>query len=121
MKKSYRVKREKDFQAIFDGGESTANRRFVIYFLNENNSQKHFRLGISVGKRIGNAVTRNAVKRKIRHVIMEFSESLKPTDFVIIARKGVEKLDYQEVKQNIKHVLKLAHMLEEGFGSEKTD
>ncbi|AEF26139.1 ribonuclease P protein component [Streptococcus parauberis] len=121
MKKSYRVKREKDFQAIFDGGESTANRKFVIYFLNEKEDQNHFRLGISVGKRLGNAVTRNAVKRKIRHVIMEFSESLKPTDFVIIARKGVEELEYQEVRQNLKHVLKLAHLLEEGFESEETD
>ncbi|AGM99704.1 ribonuclease P protein component [Streptococcus iniae] len=117
MKKSYRVKREKDFQAIFDGGESTANRKFVIYFLEK--EQKHFRVGISVGKRIGNAVTRNAVKRKIRHVLMEFSDSLKRDDFVVIARKGVETLDYQEMKQNLQHVLKLAKLFEEGFESEE--
>lgn len=117
MKKSYRVKREKDFQAIFDGGKSTANRKFVIHFLEK--EQDHYRVGISVGKRIGNAVTRNAVKRKIRHVIMEFSDHLKRDDFIVIARKGVENLDYQEVKQNLQHVLKLANLLEEGFESEK--
>ncbi|MGT2934123.1 ribonuclease P protein component [Streptococcus catagoni] len=117
MKKSYRVKREKDFQAVFDKGESTANRKFVIYFLEK--EQDHFRVGISVGKRIGNAVTRNAVKRKIRHVLMEFTDHLKQDDFVVIARKGVEDLDYQQVKQNLQHVLKLANLLEKGFESEE--
>lgn len=117
MKKSYRVKREKDFQTIFDGGKSRANRKFVIYFLEK--EQNHYRVGISVGKRIGNAVTRNSVKRKIRHVIMELSDHLKEDDFVVIARKGVEKLSYQELRKNLKHVLKLGKLLEEGFESEK--
>ncbi|EGJ26998.1 ribonuclease P protein component [Streptococcus porcinus] len=117
MKKSYRVKREKDFQAIFGGGKSTANRKFVIHFLEK--KQDHFRVGISVSKRLGNAVTRNAIKRKIRHILMEFKDHLKEDDFVVIARRGVEELDYQALRQNLKHVLKLAKLLEEGFESEK--
>ncbi|MGT2887996.1 ribonuclease P protein component [Streptococcus didelphis] len=117
MKKSYRVKREKDFQAIFDGGESKANRKFVIYFLDK--EQDHFRVGISVGKKLGNAVIRNAVKRKIRHVIMELSDHLKKDDFVVIARKGVETLDYKDLRRNLQHVLRLANLLEEGFEIEK--
>ncbi|HEQ8667826.1 TPA: ribonuclease P protein component [Streptococcus pyogenes] len=122
MKKTYRVKREKDFQAIFKDGKSTANRKFVIYHLNR--GQDHFRVGISVGKKIGNAVTRNAVtrnavKRKIRHVIMALGHQLKSEDFVVIARKGVESLEYQELQQNLHHVLKLAQLLEKGFESEE--
>ncbi|HEX0027466.1 ribonuclease P protein component [Streptococcus pyogenes] len=117
MKKTYRVKREKDFQAIFKDGKSTANRKFVIYHLNR--GQDHFRVGISVGKKIGNAVTRNAVKRKIRHVIMVLGHQLKSEDFVVIARKGVESLEYQELQQNLHHVLKLAQLLEKGFESEE--
>ncbi|EHI69112.1 ribonuclease P protein component [Streptococcus ictaluri] len=117
MKKTYRVKREKDFQAIFKVGKSVANRKFVVYHLEK--EQKHFRVGISAGKRLGNAVTRNAVKRKIRHVLIDLRDSLKSEDFVVIARKGVEDLSYQEVKQNLYHVLKLAKLLEEGFESEE--
>ncbi|VHA79620.1 ribonuclease P protein component [Streptococcus pyogenes] len=117
MKKTYRVRREKDFQAIFKDGKSTANRKFVIYHLNR--GQDHFRVGISVGKKIGNAVTRNAVKRKIRHVIMALGHQLKSEDFVVIARKGVESLEYQELQQNLHHVLKLAQLLEKGFESEE--
>lgn len=81
--------------------------------------QDHFRVGISVSKRLGNAVTRNAIKRKIRHILMEFKDYLKEDDFVVVARRGVEELDYQALRQNLKHVLKLAKLLEEGFESEK--
>ncbi|MGT2744699.1 ribonuclease P protein component [Streptococcus phocae subsp. phocae] len=117
MKKTYRVKREQDFRAIFKAGKSTANRKFVIYHLEK--EQKHFRVGISVGKKIGNAVTRNAVKRQIRHVLLALGDHLKPEDFVIIARKGVETLTFQEITQNLHHVLKLATLLEKGFESEE--
>lgn len=76
-----------------------------------------------MSKKLGNAVTRNSIKRKIRHVIMELSPNLLNQDFVIIARKGVEELDYHyhEVKKNLLHVLKLANLYREGLNSEKKD
>lgn len=63
MKKSYRVKKEKDFKALFDAGHSVANRKFVVYSLDRD--LPHFRVGLSVSKRLGNAVTRNRVKRRL--------------------------------------------------------
>ncbi|MET3191924.1 ribonuclease P protein component [Streptococcus lutetiensis] len=119
MKKTYRIKSDKDFQAIFSKGTSVANRKFVLYHLEKN--QSHYRVGLSVSKKLGNAVTRNSIKRKIRHVIMELSSNLLNQDFVIIARKGVEELDYHEVKKNLLHVLKLANLYQEGLNSEKKD
>ena len=74
-----------------------------------------------MSKKLGNAVTRNSIERKIRHVIMELSPNLLNQDFVIIARKGVEELDYHEVKKNLLHVLKLANLYQEGLNSEKKD
>ena len=53
MKKSYRVKKEKDFKALFDAGHSVANRKFVVYCLDRN--LPHFRVGLSVSKHLGNA------------------------------------------------------------------
>ena len=49
MRKNYRVKSEKDFNAIFKKGQSFANRKFVVYMLEK--EQKHFRVGISVSKK----------------------------------------------------------------------
>ena len=118
MKKRFRVKKEKDFSAIFKKGKSFANRKFVIYRL-ENNEQ-HFRVGLSVSKKLGNAVTRNQIKRRIRHILIEHKDQLvENVDFVVIARKGVEILDYAEMEKNLLHVLKLSKIYQEGNGSEK--
>ena len=118
MKKSFRVKREKDFKAIFKDGTSFANRKFVVYQLE--NQQNHFRVGLSVSKKLGNAVTRNQIKRRIRHILLSVREHLADNvDFVVIARKGVEGLDYAEMEKNLLHVLKLSKIYREGIRSEK--
>ena len=75
MKKSYRVKRDKDFNAIFKSGQNVANRKFVVYRLRKD--QPHFRVGLSVSKKLGNAVTRNRIKRLIRHVLIKH-QALRP-------------------------------------------
>lgn len=112
MRKSYRVKKEKEFQKVFSKRQSCANRKFVVYVL-EKPEQQHFRVGISVGKKIGNAVVRNAVKRKIRASVYQIRTAICPTcDFIIIARPGVEKLTSNEIQTNLEHVLKLATILE---------
>ena len=118
MKKNFRVKREKDFKEIFQYGTSFANRKFVVYQLE--NQKKHFRVGLSVSKKLGNAVTRNQIKRRIRHIIQNAKGSLEENvDFVVIARKGVETLGYAEMEKNLLHVLKLSKIYQEGNGSEK--
>lgn len=117
MKKSYRVKSKIDFNAIFKKGTSTANRKFVVYHLNRERS--HFRVGLSVSKKLGNAVKRNQIKRRMRHVLQAHQNHLMKEDFVIIARQGVEALTYQEIKTNLLHVLKLANLYQEGLSSEK--
>ena len=118
MKKNFRGKREKDFKAIFKEGTSFANRKFVIYRLE--NKQKHFRVGLSVSKRLGNAVTRNQIKRRIRHILQNAKGKIsEDVDFVVIARNGVEALGYAEMEKNLLHVLKLSKIYQEGNGSEK--
>lgn len=112
IKKEYRVKRSKDFDQIFRAKHSFANRKFVVYTLNT--EQKHYRVGISVSKKLGHAVVRNRVKRLIRHAVAEFSPNIEKVDFVIIARSGVQDLTFEEVKKNLKHVLKLSNIYVDG-------
>jgi|SRR5690625_710329 len=113
MRKAYRVKSEKDFQKVFHEGESKANRQFVVYKLPKE-GQKHFRVGISVGKKIGNAVKRNQVKRRIRHALMELSKEHtfeQSLDFIVIARNPVTNMDYTEIKKSLTHVLSLSQII----------
>lgn len=110
MKKKYRIKKNNDFQRVFKHGKSMANRQFIIYTL-EQSEEPEFRIGLSVSKKIGNAVTRNRVKRLIRQVFLEEKERIiKGKDFVVIARKPAAEMNYHEVKSSLKHIFKKAKL-----------
>lgn len=112
MRKSYRVKTEKDFQKVFEQGQSMANRAFVIYSLPKE-GQKHFRVGISVGKKVGHtAVARNRLKRYIRATLTEMKPDIKPDlDFLVIARPYARNFNMVRTRKNLEHVLNLAHVI----------
>jgi len=111
VRKSYRIKKEAEFQDVFDHGQSVANRNFVIYALPRD--QKHFRVGISVGKKVGHtAVLRNQIKRYVRQSLLELKPQIDPQmDFLVIARKPAAKLNMAETKKNLIHALNLANVL----------
>ncbi|MED3661610.1 ribonuclease P protein component [Ureibacillus sp. FSL K6-8385] len=111
MKKRQRIKENKEFQKVFKEGKSFANRQFVVYCL-PREGQKEFRIGLSVGKKIGKAVTRNKVKRYIRQSFLELKDDLRQDmDYVIIARLPAANLNYHETKKSLEHVLKIAKVL----------
>ena len=109
MKKEFRIKKNKEFQSVFKKGQSFANRQFVIYKL-EKAEQEHFRIGLSVSKKIGNAVKRNQIKRYVRQAFLEL-EGMLENDYVIIVRKPVAEMSFEEVKKSLVHILKIAKVL----------
>jgi ribonuclease P protein component len=113
LRKEFRIKKNKEFQLVFKNGQSFANRQFVVYKLPKT-GQDHFRIGLSVSKKIGNAVVRNKTKRYIRQVFLELEDLLiHEADYVIIARKPVSEMNYEEVSKSLNHVLKIAKVLKQ--------
>ena len=118
MKKEFRIKKNKEFQQVFKQGKSFANRQFIIYSLSVP-GQTHFRIGLSVSKKIGNAVTRNQVKRYLRQAFFELKENIKEGhDYVLIARKPAAEMDFHEVKKSLIHLLKVSKVLSKGYKDE---
>ncbi|MFC7395122.1 ribonuclease P protein component [Scopulibacillus cellulosilyticus] len=106
-----RLRKNYDFQDVFNNGESTANRQFVVYVL-KNPEREYSRLGVSVSKKIGNAVTRNRIKRYIKEAFKHLEDRLLiGCDFVIIARKPTADMNYHDSFKSIQHVLKRAGVL----------
>lgn len=113
MKKKYRIKKNDDFQKVFRRGKSFANRQFVVYTLKQEGSN-HFRIGLSVSKKIGNAVCRNRIKRYIRQSFYELEDQINPeNEYIIIARKPAANMDFHEVKKSLIHVLKVGRVLKQ--------
>lgn len=106
MRKAYRVKKNSEFQSILRTGKSFANRELVIYY-KPKVMQDHFKIGISVGKKIGNAVTRNRIKRLIRESFIQLEDQIIPDiDIIIIARKPTVHMNGNQMKRSITHLLK---------------
>ncbi|WP_100374333.1 ribonuclease P protein component [Bacillus sp. FJAT-45037] len=111
MKKEQRIKKNEEFSSVFNKGQSVANRQFVLYSLKKE-GQVNFRIGLSVSKKVGNAVTRNRIKRYVRTVFQTYQEDLPINyDFVVIARHPVAEMDFHEVESSLKHVLKKSRFL----------
>jgi ribonuclease P protein component len=108
-----RLSRSGDFDRVYREGDSRANRFLVVYSFTrrEDEPDRGARLGLSVGRKIGKAVTRNKVRRAVREAFWELSELIQPgRDYVIVARPGAEALLEREGQDGIR--ASLAELME---------
>jgi len=79
--------KRRDFELVFSDGVNLASRYLVIYA--RPNELSFNRLGLSVGKKLGNAVTRNRIKRLLREAMRKVIEEIPLNcDFVIVAKRS---------------------------------
>ena len=89
-----RLSRNSEFQRVYRQGRSKANRYLVLYSFNRGDgASDESRFGVSVGRKVGSAVTRNRVKRTIREALAELEPKLTDgLDYVVLARSDVVEL-----------------------------
>ena len=109
MQSRHRLTTSKQFSQVHREGLSIANRLLVVRVLA--NGLDHSRFGFLVSKRIGNAVVRNRVKRRLREVVR--LTPVKPGwDAVFIARGGINQADFQQLKQAAENLLRRTQLVE---------
>ncbi|SMO93877.1 ribonuclease P protein component [Melghirimyces algeriensis] len=112
MQKEYRLRRRGDFRRAFRTGTSVANRQFVVY-RSERRTGGPVRIGISVSRKVGNAVTRNRIKRLVKEITRSWMDSLpERTDIIVIARKPAADMDYHRMKSSLHHVFKKSRLFQ---------
>lgn len=100
MKKENIIKKNYEINNIINNNKNFKNKYFYIYKCK--NNQKNTKFAICVSKKIGNAVKRNKLKRQIKDIIDKSNFLFKyPTDYVIIVRKEINELNYNEIKENL--------------------
>ena len=96
------------YALVYNKGSSWASNLVVMKAIP--NSLALTRYGLSVNKRIGNAVTRNKVKRLLREILRVMP--LKAGwDVIFIARPAVAAVDYATLKNSVEGLLSRAHLL----------
>ena len=104
MKKVEIIKKNKTFSEIINKKNRLSNKYFSIYYSEGNNFNKY---GISIPKKTGNAVIRNKIKRQLKNIITNNKKNIQNiNDYVIIVRKSILELSYEEMERNIINLIR---------------
>ncbi|HEU6444159.1 MAG TPA: ribonuclease P protein component [Gaiellaceae bacterium] len=86
MQRRNRLSRSRDFDTVYRQGRSVSTRYLVLYRF-DRDEDGDVRLGIAIPKKIGSAVTRNRIKRRLREGWRELISEVPPgTDYVLLVR-----------------------------------
>lgn len=94
-----RLKERREFLRVERLGRRVASAHFVL--LAERRDDGWRRLGVTVSRRVGGAVTRNRVKRFVREFFRSHRETLPAADAVVIARSGAANLEHGAVADEL--------------------
>ena len=99
MKKEFRVKKNEEFEKIITAGNRVTSRRFVLYY--HPAAFDHDRVGISAGKKLGNAVDRVRIRRQVRMMVQEIFDFHSGFDYILIVRPGYLNSDFAASKNDL--------------------
>ena len=96
MKAAITVKENYEFRRIYHKGRSAVSPYMVVYCLK--NREGASRLGVTVSRKLGHAVVRNRVRRRLREIYRLNSSQLKTGwDIVIVARSRCVGAEYSRM------------------------
>ena len=121
--KIFRIKKSREFQEISKKSVKYHSKTILIisastpefYLLNQKSPTKKItefcRFGQTVSKKIGNAIIRNKVKRRLRAAMADFSRDLPEyflnnQDYILIAKKEIANANYGDILLDLKFCLK---------------
>ena len=100
FRKEERIRRRADFQRISRTGAKFQTSHFRVSL--SPNGRPYSRLGITVGRKIGGAVQRNRLKRRVRE-FFRLNKDFLPgsSDLMVTARQGAAGLDFAQVTEEL--------------------
>lgn len=112
MKKDTVIKENRDYRRVYTKGKSEVSSSLVTYVLK--NRLKKTRIGITTGKKIGNAVHRNRARRVIRAALRDLNPIFKRGyDIIFTARAKTTFVKMQVVKKDMQRHFEIMGILNE--------
>lgn len=98
------VRAREDFARISARGRSRSDRALTVRFVP--NGRDHDRFGISTGRRLGGAVQRNRVRRRVKEILRRSPNSTgHGWDILIVARPPAVEASYDELQTTLERLL----------------
>ena len=112
MKRFPSLKKNQEYQKVYQTGRSLANRYLVMYVMKSDRPGN--RIGISVSKKVGNSVIRHRLARLVRESFRLNRHMLdEGLDIVIVARIAAKDSDYKKIDSAFMHLCGLHNILKE--------
>lgn len=102
------LKKRSDFQRIQSSSLKIATKSLVLYAAPANhNEEKTLRVGLTITKKVGNAVIRNRIRRRFRVLTRRVMPSLAPEgfDYVVIGRKAAIDREFSGLEKDLRYAL----------------
>lgn len=109
MEKRYRLKKNGAFTYVYRRGKNASSRDLVMLYA----KGKGIKVGFSVSKKVGNAVTRNLVKRRLRECFRPHLGDVKTGLYVVVARPSAAQATFQSLFKQVRDLLKRQHAFQE--------
>ena len=99
-----RLKRRAEFLAVAQRGRKQARGALLVQVLPQPDAP--LRMGFTATKKLGNAVTRNRAKRRMREIArLEFGATRQGFDIVMVAREGITTAPFVSLRQSFREAL----------------
>ena len=103
------------FQRLYNKGKRAVSPSLALYY--RRTGKKTTRLGLTVGTKLGSAVVRNRIKRKLGEIYRLEEPQLKcGYDLVIVARTRARSADYRTLERELKRLFEASSLYESGEG-----
>ena len=103
----YRLGGNRNYRYVYRRGKSYPSRNLVLIYL----KGRDLKIGFSVSGKVGNAVTRNRVRRILREDARRLRAELKCGKYVFIARQGIVDAPHEAVTREMRRLLSRAKLL----------
>lgn len=120
LSKQFRLKKKYQFNYVYRVGKSVGGKLMVLYYCPSKNL--NVKVGISVSKKLGHAVVRNRIKRRLREAIYPHLSNLKPNfNVIVIAKNAIAEASFDAIKSELNYLLKKAKLKDDNEKSAKSD
>ena len=108
MHPEQRLRKSIEFQVVQKEGRRLGTRFVTLRMVRNDHSVTRF--GFTVGKHVGNAVSRNHVKRWFREITRKLP-IVAGWDIVLVARRDTAKANFHQVRRSVDHLLRQAGLI----------